>query len=228
LWSRKLAELSVASYFSELAKSSEPKPGKETEAAAVSSAASKAAEEASEDALREIDPYADTVVRLILAATTIGRGPDFDGPSDQFAAYDEILMEWLDSKESELATKLSTRFRFLHERVRALQDHAALDTDSYALIGQSLCDCFEDRSEIGSAEFNLLTTKMTFWMRAFGPILNKPELAVFQNPRRQSAATDAPASVPEKAEGARPHHQLARIWISFVKKCRDVWASNAW
>jgi hypothetical protein len=225
LWSRKLAQLGLATTFNELTKSIEPRPGSE----ALVTSISEAAEEAKEDALREIDPYTETIVRFVLAATTIGRGPDFDGPADQFVAYDEILDEWLTSKESELATRLSTRFKFLHERVRALQDHAALNKGSaYALIGDSLRDCYEDSSEIGSTEFTLLTTKTTFLMRALWPILNGPEATGVEDRQARSVGRElASASVTEMAEGVRAHHGLARIWSSVVKKWRDVWASDA-
>jgi len=222
LWSRKLAQLRMANHFNDLTKSKEPTPGSE----ALVTSISEAAEEADEDALREIDPYAEMIVRFALAANTIRRGPDFDGPTDQFGAYDEILSEWVNSKESELATRLSTRFKFLHERVRALQDHAALNTDSaYALIGDSLRDCFDDVSEIGSTEFTLLTTKATFLIRALSPIFYGPEVTAVEDRHARSAARElAPAVVAKKAG---VHHLLARIWSSVVKKCRDVWASDA-
>jgi len=225
LWSRKLAQLRVANHLNDQAKSSEPRPGSE----ALVTAVSEAAAEADEDALRGIDPYAELIVRFTNAAATIRRGPDFDGRADWFAAYDEILSEWVNSKESELATRLSTRFKFLHERVRALKDHAALNTDSsYVLIGDSLRDCFEDRLEIDSTEFTLVTTKVTFLTRALSPIFNGQEVTAVGDQQPRSAARElAPASVAKKSEGARVHHRLARIWISVVKKCRDVWASDA-
>jgi len=229
LWSRKLAQLRVANHLNDQAQSSEPRPGSEALVTAVSEAVSEAAAEADEDALRGIDPYAELIVRFTNAAATIRRGPDFDGRADWFAAYDEILTEWVNSKESELATRLSTRFKFLHERVRALQDHAALNTDSsYVLIGDSLRDCFEDKLEIDSTESTLVSTKVTFLARALAPIFNGTEVTAVEDQQARSAARElALGSVAKKAEGERLHRRLARIWISVVKKCRDVWASDA-
>lgn len=225
LWSRKLAHLRVANHLRDQAKLSEPRPGSEARVAAVSEAAAEADEEAS----RGIDPYAELIVRFTNAAATIRRGPDFDGRADWFAAYDEILSEWVNSKESELTIRLSTRFRFLHERVRALQDHATLNADSsYVLIGDTLWDCFEDRLDIGSSEFTLFTTRVIFEARSRSPIFNGPEATAVEGQQARSAASElAPASVALKAEGERLNHRLARIWLSVVKKCRDVWATYA-
>lgn len=216
LWSRKLAHLRVANHLRDQAKSSEPRPRSEALVAEVSEAAA----EAEEDASRGIDPYAELLVRFTNAVATIRRGPDFDGRADWFAAYDEILSEWVSSKESELATRLSTRFKFLHERVRALQDHAALNPDSsYVLIGDSLRDCFEDRLEIGSTEFALFITKVTFSARSRSPIFNGPEVTAVEEQHARSAASElAPVPVAKKAEEKRLNHRLVRIWKSVVKK----------